>query len=85
MDKMAPTSCRVGTAVVIGVASIVGYLILQNQRHYGVSQLDSFSAGFFPVALNKWASMKSDDSRNYRLVNASPRKPLFAISSIAKT
>ena len=69
---------------VIGVTSIVGYVTLQNQRHYGISQLDSFSAGSFPIALNKWSSVKSDDSRKYLLVDASQRKRVYAISPTAK-
>ena len=74
------------TAVVgvIGVTSIVGYITLQNQRHYGISQLDSFSAGSFPDVLNKWSSVKSDDTRKYILVDASQRKRVYAISPTAK-
>lgn len=74
------------TAVVgvIGVTSIVGYVMLQNQRHYGISQLDSFSAGSFPDAINSWSSVKSDDSRKYILVDATQRKRVYAVSPTAK-
>ena len=74
------------TAVVgvLGVTSIAGYVMLQNQRHYGISQLDSFSAGAFPDALNKWSAVESNDSRKYILVDASQRKRVYAISSTAR-
>jgi len=74
------------TAVVgvIGVTSIVGYVMKQNQRHFGISQLDSFSAGTFPAALNKWSSVESNDSRKYIIVDASQRKRVYAISPTAK-
>ena len=76
----------IATAVVglIGLTSIVGYIMSQNQRYYGISQLDSFSAGSFPDVLNKWSSVKSDDTRKYILVDASQRKRVYAISPTAK-
>jgi hypothetical protein len=79
-----PRLAATGVIGIIGITSIVGYVMLQNQRHYGISQLDSFSAGSFPVALNKWSSVKSDDSRKYILVDASQRKRVYAISPTAK-
>jgi hypothetical protein len=79
-----PRLAATAVAGVIGVTSIVGYVMVQNQRHYGIRQLDSYSAGSFPVALNKWSSVKSDDDRKYILVDASQRKRVYAISPTAK-
>lgn len=74
----------VGISVMIGIATIVGYVMFQNEKHYGFSQLDSYSAGSFPDALNKWISVKSDDARKYILVDASQRKRVYSISPTAK-
>jgi len=79
-----PRLTAVGIAVMIGLTSIVGYVMLQNKSHYGISQIDSFSAGSFPDALNKWTSVKSDDTRKYILVDASQRKRVYSISPTAK-
>ena len=73
-----------GISVTLGVTSIVGYVKFQNQRHYGISQLDTFSAGSFPKFLNRWSSVNSDDTRKYILVDASQRKRVYAISPTAK-
>jgi hypothetical protein len=79
-----PRLVAVGFTVTIGIASIVGYIVLQNQNHYGITQLDSFSSGSFTTALSKWTSVKSDDTRKYVLVDASQRKRVYSISPTAK-
>ena len=79
-----PRIAVVAIATVVGSTSIVGYIMMKNQRHYGVRQLDSFSAGSFPDALNKWTSVQSDDTRKYLLIDASQRKRVYAISPTAK-
>ena len=79
-----PRLAVVGISAIIGLFSIVGYVVLMNQHHYGVSRLDTFSAGSFPDALNKWASVESDDTRKYIQVDASQRKRVYAVSPTAK-
>lgn len=76
-------SC-VGIAALFGAASIVGYISFQNKSHYGLFQLDSFSAGTFPKALSKWSSVESNDSRKYILVDASQRKRVYEVSETAR-
>ena len=79
-----PRIAVVGISAIIGLTSIVGYVLLMNQHHYGIARLDTFSAGSFPNALNKWASVESDDTRKYIQVDASQRKRVYAISPTAK-
>ena len=79
-----PRIAFVGITATTGLTSIVGYVVLQNQHHYGIAHLDTFSAGSFPNALNKWASVKSDDTRKYILVDTSQRKRVYAVSPTAK-
>ena len=71
-------------AGLLGLSSVAGYIITRNNNHYGVSQLDSFSSGSFPEALNQWSSVQSDDSRKYILVDASQRRRVYAVSAIAR-
>ena len=78
---------RIATIVItatIGLASIVGYVVLRNYKSYEIAQLDTFSTGSFPEVLNKWASVQSDDTRKYLLVDATQRKRVYAISPTAK-
>ena len=79
-----PRIAVVGISAVIGLTSIVGYVVLMNQHHYGIARLDTFSTGSFPDALNKWASVESDDTRKYIQVDASQRKRVYAVSPTAK-
>lgn len=74
----------VGTAVLFGLASVVGYISFQNKSHYDIFQLDTFSTGTFPKALSKWSSVQSDDSRKYISVDASQRGRVYEVSEIAR-
>jgi hypothetical protein len=82
--RWTPKIAVAGIATLIGLTSIVGYVRVQNQDHYGISQLDSYSAGSFPTALNKWTSVKSDKKQKYVFVDASQRQRVYAISPTAK-
>lgn len=73
-----------GSAFLIGLVSIIGYISYQNKANYGVFQLDTFSTGWFPKALNKWSSVKSDDQRKYILVDATQRERIYKVSPLAK-
>ena len=79
-----PRLVVVGLSAILGLASVSGYVMLQNKKHYGVLQLDSFSSGSFPKAFNEWSSVKSDDTRKYILVDASQRKRVYGISEVAR-
>lgn len=79
-----PRLVLIGISAMIGITTIAGYIMFQNRNHYGITQLDSFSAGSFPLALSKWTSVKSDDTRKYILVDVSQRERVYSISPTAR-
>lgn len=72
-------------AVLLGMSTVVGYVMYQNHSHYGIARLDTFAAGPFADALDRWVSVQSDDDRPYILVDASQRRRVYAISPTAKS
>lgn len=75
----------VAATLLVGLASIVGYVVVQNNRHFGVAHLDTFATGPYADALSAWTSVASGNPRPYVLVDKGQREAVYEVSATARS
>lgn len=79
-----PRAILLGFVILLSAYSMPRYVEHQNEKHFGVSVVDSFSSGSFPAAYQAWTSVRAGPPRKYVLVSEAQRDAVYAVSATAK-
>ena len=71
--------------VIISFLLLPGYVIVQNENHYGISAIDSFSQGSFPEAMKAIYSATEPVNRPYIDSTSRARADLYRVSPTMKS
>lgn len=74
----------VSVTALVGLLPMIEFVKHQNERHFGINAIDSFSSGSFPVAMQTWSSVQSGQFRKYVLLSQSQREAVYKVSPTAR-